>query len=69
MIYSDTGLEHINKAGDNTMFVLENFDGDIYQRLNRESCRIFAPPVIIQCANEGKVGDVETDNILRIEIR
>ena len=56
MVYSDTGMEYINSAADDhVVFVSDNFEGDIYQRLNRHGCRIFAPPVILKCANDEKV--------------
>ena len=40
---------------DDTVFVIENFDGDVFQQLRRGRCRILGPPVIIKCARGGEV--------------
>ena len=54
--YSDTGFEHIPEADEDTIFVLDNFEGDIFIRLHRAGVRIMGPPVIIRCAQENEVG-------------
>ncbi|KAI0240758.1 Protein ECT2 [Lamellibrachia satsuma] len=54
VLYSDTGFEYMNNTDDDTVFVLENFDGDIFQQLRRARCRILGPPVIIRCAQDGE---------------
>ena len=53
--YSDTGFEHIPEADEETIFVLDNFEGDIFIRLHRAGVRIMGPPVIIRCAHENEV--------------
>ena len=55
MIYSDTGFEHMNDAEEDTVFVLDNFDGSIFQQLHQAGCRIVAPPVIFKCAMYNEV--------------
>jgi len=53
--YSDTGFEYMKDADEDTIFVVENFDGTIFRSLHREDCRIIAPPVIIKAARDGTV--------------
>lgn len=55
MRYSDTGFEHMNDADYDTIFIVDNFDGDIYNRLHKEGCRILGPPVIIRCSQNNEV--------------
>ena len=38
-----------------TVFIVDNFDGSIFQQLQRAGCRIFAPAVILRCAMYGEV--------------
>jgi hypothetical protein len=45
----------MTSAEDDTVFVLDNFDGSIFQRIHKAGCRIVAPPVIFWCAMYGKV--------------
>ncbi|KAK2141472.1 hypothetical protein LSH36_1092g00051 [Paralvinella palmiformis] len=52
--YSDTGFEHMNDATYDTIFIVDNFDGDIYNRLRKEGCRILGPPVIIRCSQNNE---------------
>lgn len=52
VLYSDTGFEYMTDTDDDTVFVVENFDGDIFQQLRRGRCRILGPPVIIKCARD-----------------
>lgn len=52
--YSDTGFEHMNDADYDTIFIVDNFDGDIYNRLHKEGCRILGPPVIIRCSQNNE---------------
>lgn len=54
--YSDLGLEYLHEAGDyNTVFVLDNFNGDVFHRLHRAGARIMGPPVIIKSAMHDEV--------------
>ena len=46
----------MNDTDDDTVFVVENFDGDVFQQLHRARCRIVGPPVIIKCARDRQVG-------------
>ena len=55
MIYSDTGLEYINEVDYDTVFIIDNFDGDLFMRLHKAGCRILGPPVIIRCATLDEV--------------
>ena len=57
VVYSDTGLEHLNEVGDyDTVFVLAAFSGDVFHRLHRAGARIMGPPVLIKCGQLGEVG-------------
>jgi len=38
-----------------TVFVVDNFDGSIFQQLQRAGCRIVSPAVIMRCAMYGEV--------------
>lgn len=54
--YSDTGFEYMhNMDSRETIFILDNFDGSLFQQLNKNRCRIVAPPVIIKCAFNSEV--------------
>ncbi|KAL3848234.1 hypothetical protein ACJMK2_019105 [Sinanodonta woodiana] len=48
---SATGLEHIHGASEyDTVFVLSQFQGDVYRKLYKAGARLVGPPVIITCA-------------------
>ena len=53
VVHSDTGLEYINHQ--HAVFILDNFDGNIFQQLRREKRRIFGLPVVLECARDSKV--------------
>lgn len=52
---SNTGFEFMKDADEDTVFVVENFEGSIFQQLYKEGCRIVAPPVVIKSAKMKKV--------------
>lgn len=56
MTHSDTGFEYMIDNNYETIFIVDNFDGSIFQQLQRAGCRIVAPPVILRCATYGEVG-------------
>ena len=60
--YSDTGFEHLTEADEDTVFVLDNFEGDIFSRLHRAGARIMGPAVLNKCANNN---EVDNRNIYR----
>lgn len=42
-------------ADEDTVFVVEKFEGSIFQQLYKEGCRIVAPPVVIKSATMKQV--------------
>jgi len=40
-----------------TVFIVDNFDGSIFQQLQKADCRIVSPAVILRCAMYGKVSE------------
>jgi len=38
-----------------TVFIVDNFDGSIFQQLQRAQCRIVSPAVMLHCAMYGEV--------------
>jgi hypothetical protein len=56
VINSDIGFDLAPNADHNTVFVVDNFDGTIFQELHKHHCRIVGPPVITWCAMYGEVG-------------
>lgn len=58
--YSDTGFEFLREADEDTVFVLDNFEGDIFTRLHRAGARIMGPPVLNRCAKNDEVKYVRT---------
>jgi len=38
-----------------TIFIVDNFDGSIFQQLLKAGCRIVSPAVILRCAMYGEV--------------
>ena len=55
MTHSDTGFEHMIDNDHETVFVVDNFDGSIFQQLQRAGCRIVSPAVILRCTMYGEV--------------
>ena len=54
--YSDTGLEYLNECDDyDTIFILDNFESELFFRLHRAGARIMGPPVIIKTAENEDV--------------
>jgi len=52
---SDTGFEYMIDNDYETVFVVDNFDGSIFQQLQKAGCRIVSPAVILRCAMYGEV--------------
>ena len=48
-------MEHLDDADSDTVFIVEDFAGDVYKTLHAEECRIVAPPVVIRAAMAGEV--------------
>ncbi|XP_064615176.1 protein ECT2-like [Liolophura sinensis] len=49
--FSNTGLEHIAEAGtDDLLFVIGDFQDEVFHKLHRAEARIVGPPVVIKCA-------------------
>ncbi|XP_022098002.1 protein ECT2-like [Acanthaster planci] len=48
---SETGIENVMEpAGVETIFVLDEFEGEAFENLRRSGCKILGPPVTYQCA-------------------
>lgn len=54
-MYSNTGFEFMKDADEDTVFIVENFEGSIFQQLYKEGCRIVAPPVVVKSAKMKEV--------------
>ena len=67
MIYSDTGFEHMKDADDETVFVVETFEGSIFQQLYREGCRIVASPVVLKAALNNEVRQIRNGFHVAVE--
>ncbi|GAB1606611.1 protein ECT2-like isoform X1 [Argonauta hians] len=53
VIYSDTGQDIPAKSPDfEYIFILDDFETEIFRQLSREKKRIFGPPVLITCARD-----------------
>lgn len=53
---SDTGTDFIQTASEReTVFVLSEFEGDVFHNLSKAEANIVGPPVIYHCAKENKV--------------
>lgn len=51
VLYSETGYEYVKNDSDtSTVFVLQNFEGEIYETLHKAGVRIFGPTAVIQYA-------------------
>ena len=57
--YSDTGFEYLTEADEDTVFVLDNFEGDIFTRLHRAGARIMGPAVLNKCAKNNEVNNTQ----------
>lgn len=55
--YSETGTEHLDDADSDTVFIVEEFAGPVFETLRNEECRIIAPPVVIRAAVNNEVLD------------
>ncbi|XP_077987561.1 protein ECT2-like [Glandiceps talaboti] len=51
VVHSDSGKEYVDDDKYETIFVLDTFEGILYDSLRRMECRIMGPPVIIKCAH------------------
>lgn len=52
---SDTGTDFIQTASEReTVFVLSEFEGDVFHNLSKAEANIVGPPVIYHCAKENK---------------
>jgi len=52
---SDTGFEHMIDNDYETVFIVDNFDGSIFQQLQKAGCRIVSSVVILRCVMFGEV--------------
>lgn len=56
VVFSDTGLEFIqSKDNFESLFVIDNFTSDAFQKLHKSHCKIVGPAVIISCAHTSEV--------------
>ncbi len=63
VIYSDTGFEYMHEAQDeDTVFVMDKFDGDIFIKLHHAGARIVGPPVVIKAAMTEGVSTISQYN-------
>jgi hypothetical protein len=54
--HSETGMDYIQAASEiETVFVLSEFEGDVFHNLYKAEANIVGPPVILHCAKENKV--------------
>jgi hypothetical protein len=53
--YSETGTEHLDEADSDTVFIVEEFAGSVFETLHKDECRIVAPPVVIRAAMNNEV--------------
>ncbi|GIY99693.1 protein ECT2 [Caerostris extrusa] len=62
IIYSSSGLELINQGGDfTTIYILEEFEGDVFTSLHKAGQRILGPTTVMQYAKK----DVALPNNIR----
>ncbi|KAK7499196.1 hypothetical protein BaRGS_00009456 [Batillaria attramentaria] len=53
---SGDGLEFVQAASaQETLFVLSDFEGEVYHKLHRAEARIIGPPVILSCKRDNQV--------------
>ena len=45
----------MDPEGVETLFIMTEFEGSVFDNLRRNGCRILGPPVIYKCAAENKV--------------
>ncbi|XP_071798925.1 protein ECT2-like [Asterias amurensis] len=55
ILTSETGMENVmDPEGVETLFIMTEFEGSVFDNLRRNGCRILGPPVIYKCAAENK---------------
>lgn len=55
-MYSSNGSEFINQGGEfTTIYVLEEFEGEVYTTLHKAGQRILGPTTVMQYAERHKV--------------
>ena len=73
--HSDTGFEHMPTSSKpppatatcerlDTVFVLENFHGDIFRKLSRCRCHLVGPQIVVECASNNLVSNNLVSNNL-----
>lgn len=55
--YSETGCEYLDDADNDTVFIVEEFAGSVFETLRNDECRIVGPPVVIHAALHSVVTD------------
>ena len=61
---SDDGLDCIQTASEcETLFILGDFEGEMYHKLHRAEARIIGPPVILGCKRNKQVRDDAADDL------
>jgi len=56
VVYSADGAENVDDSDDeDSIYILSDFEGEMFQRLCDCYCRIVAPPVVIWAATQGEV--------------
>lgn len=48
VVFSEDGSEYINDNQFKTIFVLDDFEDEVYNFLHKSGCTIIGPPVLIQ---------------------
>ena len=50
---SENGLDFIRQASRvETVFILSEFEGDVFHKLHKAEARIVGPPILLQCARD-----------------
>ena len=56
VVYSENAAENLDDSDDeDSIYVVNDFEGETFQQLCDCYCRIVAPPVIIRAATQGEV--------------
>jgi len=56
VVYSASGTESLDDSDDeDSVYVLNDFEGETFQQLCNNYCRVVAPPVVIWAATKGEV--------------
>lgn len=69
VLESDTGDEYMNDLNYDTIFVLDAFEGDIYEKLYKKDNRVMGPNVFLQCANQNEVSTILFVSLFQFLIR